>query len=270
MRATRDRLRRRPHLRRTRAALLAHVHHTHSQDNLPESGKKMAYKAQRDGGAARCAEAAVHKTIEVDRARSTSDDARRKDLALSRLTTAPQHDANPRYLRHTVPGIGKLLRLVLLYARPRIDRFPSVQAVASYARLVQCRTASGGKRLGTSGKKIGNAHLQGAFSEAATLCVRNHPQGQKRWARLEKTHDPGKALSLLAHTLGRAVALRLKRKVVCDRELCLQTSGSRADAPGASRDAEGMSLSRAYSQPSPAASLHAKARRGRLSLSPRA
>jgi transposase len=236
MRATRDLLRRRTPLMRTRAALLAHVHNTHSHYNLPESGKKIADKAQRDGVAERCAEAAVHKTIEVDRALSTSDDERLKDLELSRLTTATQHDAHTLYLRQTVPGIGKLLSLVLLYALPRIDRVPSVPAVASYARLVKCSTESGGKRLGTSGKKIGNAHLQGAFSEAATLCLRNNPQGQKLWARLEKKHDTGKALSLLAHTLGRAVSFRLKRKVACDRELFLQTSGSRADEPGASLD----------------------------------
>jgi hypothetical protein len=44
MRATRDRLRRRTHLMRQRAALLAHVQQTHPQDNLPEIGKKIAYK----------------------------------------------------------------------------------------------------------------------------------------------------------------------------------------------------------------------------------
>jgi hypothetical protein len=42
MRATRALLRRRWPLTRTRAELLAHVQHTNSQDNLPESGTKMA------------------------------------------------------------------------------------------------------------------------------------------------------------------------------------------------------------------------------------
>lgn len=166
--------------------------------------------------------------------------------------------------------MGKLLRRVRLYALPRSDRVPSVPAVASYARLVQGSTASGGTRVGTAGKKIGNAPLQGACSAAATLCVRHHPQGQNLRARWEKKQDTGKALRLLAHTRGRAVACRLKRQVACDRELCLQPSGSSAEAPGASRDAEGRSRSRAYAQPAPAASVHAKARRGRLSLRPRA
>ncbi|HEY7506735.1 MAG TPA: IS110 family transposase, partial [Nitrososphaera sp.] len=42
MRATRDLLRRRLHLTRKRAELLAHVQHTNSQYHLPESGKKIA------------------------------------------------------------------------------------------------------------------------------------------------------------------------------------------------------------------------------------
>src|SRR5215510_5196743 len=66
MRATRDLLRRRPHLMRKRAALLAHVQNTTSQYNLPESGKKIASKANREGVAERFEAAAVQKTIEVD------------------------------------------------------------------------------------------------------------------------------------------------------------------------------------------------------------
>jgi hypothetical protein len=48
MRATRDLLRRHFQLSRKRAELLAHVQHTNRQDHLPEIGKKLAYKANRD------------------------------------------------------------------------------------------------------------------------------------------------------------------------------------------------------------------------------
>src|SRR5215470_12004339 len=48
MRATRDVLRRRTHLMRKRAELLAHVHNTNAQYNLPEIGKKIAYKLKID------------------------------------------------------------------------------------------------------------------------------------------------------------------------------------------------------------------------------
>jgi transposase len=222
MRATRDLLRRRTHLMRKRAELLAHVQNTNSQYNLPAIGKKIAYTANREGVAERFADAAVQKTIEVDLALLTYYDELLRDLELSILTTAKQHDANTLYLLQTVPGIGKILSLVLLYESHNIDRFPRVQDFASYCRLVKCAKESAGKPLGTSGKKIGNAHLQWAFSEAAVLFLRNNPQGQKYLARLEKKHDKGKALTILAHKLARAVYYMLKRKTAFDIDVFLR------------------------------------------------
>jgi transposase len=247
MRATRDLLRRRTHLMRTRAELLSHVHNTNSQYHLSAIGKHIAYKANRTGGAERFTDPAVQKTIAVDLSLITSYDELLQDRERSILNTAKHHDAQPLSLLQTVPGIGKILSLVLLYDIHRIDRFPSVQDVASYGRVVKCCKESGGKRLGTSGKKPGHAHRKWAFSEAATLFLRHTPQGQKLLARLEKKHDKGKALSILSHTLGRAVYCMLKRKVAFDMEMFLQTSESSVGEPGASLDSKGMSLKRARS-----------------------
>src|ERR671930_699936 len=66
MRATRDLLRRRMSLTRKRAELLAHVQQTNSQYNLPEIGKKIAYKANRAGVAERFADPVVQTSIETD------------------------------------------------------------------------------------------------------------------------------------------------------------------------------------------------------------
>jgi len=49
MRATRDLLRRRMHLMRKRAELLSPIQNTKIQYNLPEFGKKLAYRANREG-----------------------------------------------------------------------------------------------------------------------------------------------------------------------------------------------------------------------------
>jgi transposase len=183
MRATRALLRRRTPLMRKRAELLSHVQNTTSQYNLPEIGKQIASKANRAGVAERFPDPAVHKNIEGDLARITYYDELLRDVELYILHTAKQHDAPPLYLLQTVPGIGKILSLVLRYAIHQIDRFPSGQDFASYCRLVKCAKASGGKRSGTSGKKSGNAHLKWAFSEAAGLFLRNNEPGQKYLAR---------------------------------------------------------------------------------------
>lgn len=222
MRATRDLLRRRIHLVRKRAELLTHVQQTNSQYNLPEIGKKIAYKANRDGVAERFPDPAVQKSIEVDLALIGHYDDLLRDLELTIVTTAKQHDANTLYLLQTVPGIGKILSLVLLYEIHDVARFPRVQDFVSYGRLVKCAKESAGKRYGTSGTKIGNAYLKWAFSEAAVLFLRNNPAGPKYLARLEKKHGKGKALTVLAHKLARAVYYMLKRRVVFDLDTLLQ------------------------------------------------
>src|SRR5262247_3407874 len=159
---------------------------------------------------------AVQKNIEVALALITYYDKLLNDLELYILKTAKQHDAHTLYLLQTVPGIGKILSLVLLYETYDINRFPRGQDFASYCRLVKCAKESAGKRLGTSGKKIGNAHLKWAFSEAAALFLRNNPAGQHYVARSEKKHGQGKALTILAHKLARAVYYMLKRGTAFD------------------------------------------------------
>ena len=131
MRATRDLLRRRMHLARKRGALLAHVHTTNRQYHLPAIGKNIAYKTNRDGVAERCADPAVHKSLAGDRALITSYDALLRDVARTIVNTAQHHDAPTLSLRQTVPGMGQILSLVLLYAIHQIDRFPRVQDCAS-------------------------------------------------------------------------------------------------------------------------------------------
>jgi transposase len=158
----------------------------------------------------------VQKSIEGDLARIGHDDELRRDVELSILKAAKPRNSNTLYLLRTVPGIGELLSLVLLDEIHDIQRFPRVQDFASYGRLVTCAKESAGKRYGTSGTKIGNADLTWAFSEAAVLFLRANPAGQKYLGRLEKKHGKGKALTVLAHKLARAVYYLLQRHTAFD------------------------------------------------------
>jgi len=223
MRATRDLLRRRMSLMRQRAALLTHVQQTNSQDNLPEIGKKIAYKANREGVAERFPDPAVQKSIAVDLALLGYYDRLLTELELCSVNTAKEHNAQVFYRLRSIPGVGKILALVLLYEIHDIQRFPRVQEFVSYCRLVKCAKESAGKRYGTSGTKIGNAYLKWAFSEAAVLFLRNHPAGQKYLARIEKKHGKGKALTILAHKLARAVYYMLKRDTAFNLDKFLNT-----------------------------------------------
>ena len=88
----------------------------------------------------------------------------------------------------------------------------------SYCRLVKCAKESAGKRYGPSGTKIGNVYLKWAFSEAAVLFLRDNPAGQKYLTRLEKKHGQGKALTILAQHLARAVYSMLQRQTAFEMD----------------------------------------------------
>jgi hypothetical protein len=219
MRTTRDLLRRRIHVMRTRAELRGPIHQPNRQDHLPDIGKKIADKANRDGVAERFAEPAVHKRIEVDLALMGHDDELRRDI-----TT--------RSLRRTVPGMEAILSLVLLDDIHAIQRVPRVHEVVSSCRLVTCAKASAGKRYGTAGTQIGHASLTWAFSEAAVFFLRHTPPGQTWLVRLEQNHGTGKALTVLAPKLARAVYHLFTRDRACDMPHCLsRASGAERMSP---------------------------------------
>ena len=183
---------------RKRPDLLTHIQQTNRQYNLPDIGKKIGDKANRDGMAERFREPALQKSVTGDLALIGHDDQLLRDMELAVLKTAKQPETNTLYLLRTVPGIGEILGLVRLDEIHDIERVPRVQEFASYCRLVTCANEAAGKRYGTSGSKLGNAYLKWAFSEAAVLFLRANPAGQKYLARLEKQHRQGKALPILA------------------------------------------------------------------------
>jgi transposase len=216
MRATRDLLRRRYHLARKRAEPLAHIHNTNSQYNLPEIGKRLANKSNREDVADHFPDPSVRKAIEVDVSLIDHYDQLLGEVALYLTRSAKAHEVQTFARLQSVPGIGQILALVLLSEIQDIARFPRVQDFVSYCRLVQCAKESSGKKLGTSGKKIGNGHLRWAFAEAAVLFLRQSQPGKAYFAKLEHKHGKAKALTVLAHKLGRAVYYLLTRDQAFD------------------------------------------------------
>ena len=221
MRSTRDLLRRRMHLMRKRAELLAHIQNTNSQYNLPAFTKKLAYKANRSGVVDRFEDPSVRKIIEVDLHLLDFYDSLLAEVELHITRNAKRDE--PRFLNilTTVHGVGKILSLVLLYEIHDISRFPTVQDFVSYCRLVKCPRESAGKKSASRNNKIGNVHLKWAFSEAACLFLRNNEEAQKYHNRLVSKHGKGKAMAILAHKLGRAVYYMLKRKEAFNMKIFL-------------------------------------------------
>jgi len=197
---------------RKRADLLAHIHTTNRQYNLPEIVKRLTHKANREGVEEHFPAPSGRKTSEVDVSLIDHYDEVLRAVELYLTRSAKVHD-EPTFSRlPSGPGIGPSLALVLLSEIQDIARFSPVQDFVSYCRLVKCVKESNGKRLGTAGKKIGNVHLRWAFAAAAGLRLRQTQLGKAYFSKLEHKHGKAKALTVLAPKLARAVYSMLRRE----------------------------------------------------------
>jgi len=217
MRPTRDLLRRRLYFARKRAELLAHIQNTFHQYNLPRPANgRMISASHRQSIAACFNDSAVRRNVVADLQLCEFYDPLIKDLEKTIEQLARYHDPHSLLLLRTIPGIGKILGLTILYEIQTIERFPRVQDFSSYSRLVKAEKSSAGKRLGTTGAKIGSAHLKWAFSEAAVCFLHRNPQGLQYIKRLRRRYGKGKSLSILAAKLGRATYFMLKQQRAFD------------------------------------------------------
>jgi transposase len=211
MRATRDLVRRRMFLVRRRSELLAHVQLTNQQYNHDPFEKMLQYASNRDV-LDRFEQPSVRLSVEADLKTVDHYDKLLTQLEKDLVRQATLHDPRACRLLRTIPGIGKILSLVLLYEIHTIDRFPSVGDFLSYARLVTPKQTSDGKITGHGGAKIGNVHLKWAFSEAVLWMLRNSEDAKAFLKRKEKKYGKARAMTMLARKIARAVYLMLKRK----------------------------------------------------------
>jgi transposase len=147
----------------------------------------------------------VQLSVESDLAGIDHCDEQIRKLELYLERSAKIDDPQSFFLLKSIPGIGKVLALTILYEIHSVDRFPTVGQFISYCRLVKCAHTSAGKSYGTGGAKIGNAHLRWAFGEAAVLLIRESPEAKSFVDRMTRKHGKPKAISILAAKVARTV-----------------------------------------------------------------
>ncbi len=224
MRATRDLMRRRIKLARERGDLFAHIKNTLSQYNLPAHPENLRYEKQREPMHHAFPDPSVQRSVDLDLARIEFYDGQLGKLEWYLKRTAKSFDSKSVIVLKSVHGIGDILSLVMLYEIHDITRFPRVQDFVSYCRLVKCQRESAGKVYGTAGAKIGNPYLRWAFGEAAVLFLRGNPEAQAWLEKKTRKHNKAKALTILAHKLGRAVYFMLQREKLFDQDRFLASS----------------------------------------------
>ena len=125
-------------------------------------------------------------------------------------------------LLRTVPGIGKILALTILYETIDIKRFPSEKDFISYSRLVCGTNESGGKDFGGKGRKMGNPYLKWAFMQAAILCKRADPKLNAYFEKLNRQKGKHTANAVIAAKIARAVYFMLDRKTGFSNEMLIR------------------------------------------------
>jgi transposase len=97
----------------------------------------MTQSGNREGVEDHFPDPSVRKTIAMDVALIDHYDQLLGEVELYITRTAKGHDAQSFARLQSVPGIGQILALVILYAIQDVARFPRVQDFLSYRRLVK-------------------------------------------------------------------------------------------------------------------------------------
>jgi len=215
-RGLRDLLRARLRLVRQRAVLYGHVHAARRQANLPPVSNDVKYVSKRAAITTDIADPFVRRRVETDLALLAPLDAAIRQLEADLEDAARQHYPTELAVLQSTPGVGAVLSMTILLEIDTIDRFDSRQQFCSYARLCGAVQTSDNKRTGDGNRKAGNAWLKWAFSEAAVLSAQKNDQIGAYLQRLASRLGKAKALSALAHKLGRAFYHMLHTKEVFD------------------------------------------------------
>ena len=127
----------------------------------------------------------------------------------------------PEYaLLTSVPGIGRILATIIVLETGPIERFAAVGNYASYARCVDSRRISNGKKKGEGNVKNGNKYLLWAFVEAANFAMRFNAQAKRFYERKKAKTNSIVATKALAHKLARACYPIMQERKAFDVTRC--------------------------------------------------
>lgn len=217
LRSARDLMRRRGHLVRQRASLLAHISIVGHQFNMDIKDTHKRKEVRKELLKMFKFDKNTYSNIKADLEAIEAFDKIIKRLDLDIRQHALKEARHSFQILKTIQGSGDTISLSILYEIDDINRFKTVKDFTSYARLVKCKAESAGKSYGYSGAKIGNPHLKWAFSELAVYSVIHCPEIKLFFQKhLLNKYSKGKAYSVLAHKLGRAVYFMLKKGTVFD------------------------------------------------------
>ncbi|MCC6636702.1 MAG: IS110 family transposase [Ignavibacteriaceae bacterium] len=122
----------------------------------------------------------------------------------------------------SIPGIGFILGMTILYETDDINRFKSMQNYASYCRVISTQRSSSGKTVDGKNQKSGNTYLKLAYSQGACLAIRHSKEINAYYKKLTKKKGAPKARAIIKHKLAAAVYQILKKNTTFDISLFMK------------------------------------------------
>ena len=219
MRATRDLLRRRKRLVSIRGEASAHIRMLAHQYALAEELDEIIGKRQhRYELIAAFDHDDIAESIEADLALSDAITPLVDRVEKQIIRQAIHHRHADFAALKSIPGVGDILALIILYETHDIARFKTVQQYSSYARVVRSHRSSNGKLLGHKNSKAGNPYLKWAFNEIVLFAKQRSEAICNYHDRLVSKKGKAKAKSIIGHKFAVAVYFMLKRGEVFDEK----------------------------------------------------
>jgi len=136
--------------------------------------------------------------------------------AQAKLTLLPEYERLEQ-----IPGLGRILNLVIMLETGPIERFATAGNYVSYCRAVQAEKLSNERKKGENNRKCGNKYLSWAWLEAANFAIRYSPQIKSWYQR--KLRRCGNlavlAIKAVAAKLAKAGYYMLKNKEAFKMEM---------------------------------------------------
>ena len=219
MRATSDLLRRRHRFVALRGEGYSHIQNTFAQQaNFDICREEIRQKTTRRTIPQRLDHPDLALSLDCDLDLIDELDTMTYKIEKQVLAQAKHHDRNALAILMSVPGIGEILALTILYEIHTITRFKSARHFSSYCRLVQVERESAGKKIKSGHTKIGNPHLKWAFTEIILIAQRASAPIKKYYEKRKSKHGVGKAKVLIAHKFAIAVYHMLKNGQAFDEK----------------------------------------------------
>jgi transposase len=224
MRGTRDLLRRRHRLSRLRAECYRHIQSLFHQQGISINSNEVKSVKTRRELIQNHFDNDIYLSAQADLDMMDFLDPKIKQLEQQIRAQAKSHDRASLNILLSVPGIGDVFSLIILYEVCDINRFQSHQHFCSYARLVKCERSSAGKHTKGGNQKIGNPYLKWAIADIIIHAAHKSQVIGEYYQKLQSRFGKRKAKSIVSHKFGIAIYYMLKNKQVFDEKRFVQTN----------------------------------------------